>query len=70
MTPELAKNLPEAFGAAHGWTAPGQEPSANCNGSRGLVGAGGVLRSDHFGIGTEMVERAVPKSETTEPEDV
>ena len=49
MMPEPAKNLPEAFGAAHGWTAPGREPRADCNGSSGLVGAGGVAKpqSEH-----------------------
>ena len=34
---------PADFAAPGGWTAPGKEPSADCNGSRGLVGAGGAL---------------------------
>ena len=33
---------PADFAAPGGWTAPGKEPRADCNGSRGLVGAGGV----------------------------
>ena len=34
---------PADFAAPGGWTAPGKEPRADCNGSRGLAGAGGEL---------------------------
>lgn len=33
---------PADFAAPGGWTAPGKEPRVDCNGSRGLVGVGGV----------------------------